>query len=212
MSAPSFYLYFCLFLILGLFCPIICINISALSSPVSSFPLNYHLPTFLLHFSSAPYLLSHTLLFSSFPPPPFSCSHVRCKFRTEGKRGCIAFMYVCMCACVCLSEKLHMKASPSPHTVLMGLIKKLKPWFSSTFRIHTLSSHTGTHTNTHVSYLIIFLLCLSFVFCLFWFLFLDLTQLQICHSCYRYFLLMEWKWTKTMSAIRDSLIASHCSL
>lgn len=125
--------------VLSKICPSV-LHFTALLSPVLSFPFNYHLPPVVLHFCSALHLLSPTLLCSSFPPPPFSCSHVRCKFRTEGKRGCISYMYACVC--VCLWE-LHMKASQSPHTVLMGLIKKLKPWFSSTFRIHTVScSHT----------------------------------------------------------------------
>lgn len=59
---------------------------------------------------------------SSLLPPPFSCSQVRCKFRTEGMRGC--FMHVCVFVCSRVSvlerqrEKLYMKASPSPHTAL----------------------------------------------------------------------------------------------
>ncbi len=70
---------------------------------------------------------------------------------------------LCMCMCVCVCEKergreretLHESFSESPYSAQMGLIKNLKPWFLSTFRIHIKSDththvHTVIHTHTHV--------------------------------------------------------------
>lgn len=104
----------------------------------------------------------------------------------------------------------------------MGLIKILKPWFSSTFRIHMKSNiHTHVHSlihtctcdctltrakrmHTQVSLLIIFLLLPSLAAYLSFFLLSRSVKHK--HTSGRCSLPMQWKRTETTSGIRVSLI------